>query len=199
MIYRLLFALCCLSCTLLASASELSENAWAKLQQEGWDEHVGGKAGIWVSAGKQRLSLIKKGKLLQSFPCSTSFNGTGNRANSNQTPLGWHMVADKFGNGLPWGAILVERKYTGRIWSPSQPTSDDLILTRILRLQGLEPGLNQGAGIDSYDRYIYIHGTAEEHKLGKPASHGCIRLSNSDVILLFDQAPLTTPVLITEW
>lgn len=179
--------------------SELSESDYTKLKQQGWEQRVGENLGIWVSAGRQKVIVVKCKKILMSTLCSTSSKGIGNRVNSNQTPIGWHLVAERIGNGLPWGAIFEERRYTGRVWSPNQPTSDDLILTRIIRLQGTEPGINKGSGVDSYDRYIYIHGTAEEHKLGTCASHGCIRLSNSDVITLFNLVALSTPVLITDW
>jgi lipoprotein-anchoring transpeptidase ErfK/SrfK len=85
-------------------------------------------------------------------------------------------------------AIDAEAKGTGR----------DLITSRILRLQGEEPGLNQGAGIDSYERYIYLHGTDEENRLGTPASHGCIRMRNADIIELYPHIAPGTPVLILE-
>ncbi len=178
---------------------ELGKESSLKLKQAGWDTHVEQKNGIWVSVAKQKCTVIKNGKILLSTPCSTSSKGTGSKANSNQTPLGWHSIAEKIGEDAPWGAIFEERRYTGRNWSPGDPTNNDLILTRILRLQGTEAGLNKGIGIDSYERFIYIHGTAEENKLGTCASHGCVRVSNNDVIKIFNLVNLGTPVLITQW
>ncbi len=106
----------------------------------------------------------------------------------------------KIGKGRPIGAIFKERCYTGVIWQKNTPlSSEDLILTRILWLKGLENGVNQGKGIDTYHRYIYIHGTSEEHKLGEPASNGCIRISNHHIINLFDLTKINSPVLITKW
>lgn len=185
--------------TLYAIPESFPKDSIANLKQAQWDKHVGSNPGIWISVARQKLFLIKKDKILLDVLCSTASKGVGFRANSNQTPTGWHIIAERIGDNLPWGAIFEERKYTGRIWSNKDSSSDDLILSRILRLQGIEQGLNKGIGIDSYDRFIYIHGTAEEKKLGTAVSHGCIRLSNSDVIQLFNLAPLATPVLITEW
>lgn len=184
---------------LQAVPDTLPKDAIPKLKQANWDKKVGTNAAVWISVARQKLYLVKKDKVLMNVLCSTSAKGIGSRANSNQTPPGWHIVAERIGDNMPWGAIFEERKYTGKDWSTSQPTTDDLILSRILRLQGIEQGVNKGIGIDSYDRFIYIHGTAEENKLGTPVSHGCIRLSNSDVIQLFNLTPLATQVLITEW
>lgn len=174
------------------------EQTMEMLKQAGWDKWVGGKVGIWVSVSEQKLTVFDNYEPVYRTSCSTGANGTGSRVNSYQTPLGWHIVRDKIGEGMPWGAVFESREFTGKIWSKSQVATGDLILTRILRLQGMEPGLNQGEGIDSYDRYIYIHGTPEESKLGSPASHGCVRLSNNAIIQLFNITPLYTPVLITE-
>ncbi|MBX9578138.1 MAG: L,D-transpeptidase [Chthoniobacterales bacterium] len=57
----------------------------------------------------------------------------------------------------------------------------DHILTRILWLDGLD-----SENTNTHDRYIYIHGTNQENLIGTPASHGCIRLRNTDMIALFD-------------
>lgn len=92
------------------------------------------------------------------------------------------------GDGAPAGMVFASRRATGSVLSRSELRSGggpDLIVTRILRLRGLEPGRNAGRGVDSYARFIYIHGTNQEHLLGRPASHGCIRMSNRDVIDLF--------------
>jgi hypothetical protein len=174
---------------------------WEKLIESKWEERVGDDPGIWISIGKQKLLLIQQRKILFSVPCSTALKGSGNKLGSHQTPLGWHAVAEKIGEHLPLGAIFKERQYTGAIWRKNSISlsSEDLILTRILWLKGLEGGINQGTGIDSYHRYIYIHGTDEEHKIGEPASHGCVRISNHHIIHLFDLTKINTPVLITNW
>jgi len=119
---------------------------------------------------------------------STSRFGTGSREGSHKTPLGLHRVADRIGESEPAGRVFVARQPIRRVvperdWR--RPQSSDMILTRILRLKGLTPGLNRGDGIDSYDRFIYIHGTNQEQMLGRPASHGCIRMGNRAVIALY--------------
>ncbi len=175
-------------------ASELDH-----LNDAGWKEQVGDKLGLWVSVARQQLIGIEAGRVKFVHTCSTAEKGVGSRENSYQTPLGWHFIDERIGQELPWGAVLVSRRYTGENWKPGDETTKDLVLTRIMWLRGLEPGKNQGEGIDSHDRFIYIHGTPAEHKLGTPASMGCIRLSNDDVISLFDQTKTGTRVLITEW
>lgn len=170
-----------------------------RLEAAGWDKRVGDGLGLWVSVGRQQLAGIEKGRVRFVYACSTAAKGAGNRENSHQTPLGWHEIAERYGEGLPWGAIFRERKYTGKAWNPGNETTKDFILSRILWLRGLEPGANQGPGIDSHARYIYIHGTPAERRLGTPSSLGCIRLSNDDVIALFDVAASGTKVLITQW
>ncbi|MCK5525231.1 MAG: L,D-transpeptidase [Thiomargarita sp.] len=121
------------------------------------------------------------------YPVSTSKYGIGSQAGSNKTPLGLHYIDKKMGDGAPEGMIFKARRSTGKIAKMNAPGAGDLVTTRIMWLKGLEPGGNSGRGIDSYKRYIYIHGTAEENKIGEPASHGCIRMYNSDVIDLFER------------
>jgi len=184
--------------TVPIAGSPLPDEMAAALDAAGWRERVGGDLGLWVSVARQALMGIEGGCVKFVYPCSTAARGTGNRENSYQTPLGWHEISERIGEGLPRGAIFNERKYTGNVWTPDTPTTNDLVLTRILWLTGLEPGMNAGPGIDSHARYIYIHGTPAEQKLGTPASWGCIRLSNRDVIDVFDQSPIGVRVLITE-
>ncbi|MCK5525182.1 MAG: L,D-transpeptidase [Thiomargarita sp.] len=119
------------------------------------------------------------------YPVSTSKYGIGSKAGSNKTPLGQHRIEKKFGEGAPEGMIFRARRSTGKIAQMNAPDAGDLVTTRIMWLKGLERGINSGRGIDSYKRYIYIHGTAEENKIGSIASHGCIRMYNRDVIDLF--------------
>lgn len=179
--------------------SPLPDDMAARLDAAGWPEFVGQGLGLWVTVARQELIGIEDSHVQFVYRCSTAARGTGNKENSYQTPLGWHEITERIGDGLPQGAIFNERKYTGKVWTPDSPTTKDLVLTRILWLNGLEPGLNKGPGIDSHARYIYIHGTPAEEKLGTPASWGCVRLSNRDVIDLFERIPSGTRVLITEW
>lgn len=169
----------------------------------GWEKRVGAGLGVWVSVDEQRLRLIEGGEIVWDVPCATASAGTGSVSGSLQTPLGWHRVDSKFGDGAPWGQVFRSRVATKEIWKPGQDTKEDLVLTRVLWLDGLEPGKNQGKTgdgvlVDSKERCIYIHGTNGEDKIGTPSSHGCIRLLNDDVLLAFERIPLDTPVLITE-
>jgi hypothetical protein len=184
---------------LIVAGSDLTADYMERLNTSGWNDIVGDGLGLWVSVAHQELVGIQKGRVEFKFACSTAAAGTGSRVGSWQTPIGWHAIDERFGDGLPVGAVFKERKYTGRVWNPANRTRDDLILTRIMWLRGLEPGVNSGQGIDSHERFIYIHGTPEEDKLGTPASLGCIRMANQDVAELYDMTTTGTPVLITEW
>jgi hypothetical protein len=132
-------------------------------------------------------------RLRHTFPCSTSRFGIGQVEGSNRTPLGLHRVAEKIGGGWPTGAVFESRNFVGYTW---QGQADAKITTRILWLEGLEPGLNRGGNVDSRARYIYIHGTGDETTLGRPASSGCIHLAAGDLIPLFDKLPAGTLVWI---
>ena len=130
------------------------------------------------------------------FPCSTSRFGIGQAEGSNRTPLGLHRIAEKIGAGERAGTVFKSRKIIGHT---SQPEfADAKITTRILWLEGLEPGFNQGGNVDSHARYIYIHGTADQSSIGKPTSCGCIHLADADLIPLFDLLPAGTLVWIAE-
>lgn len=142
-----------------------------------------------VSVAEQRLLLLRRGSSPRSYVVSTSKVGVGSRENSLRTPLGWHRVTEWIGADQRPGQIFVARRPTSEILDPAAWRSDgpgDWVTTRILRLDGLEPGLNHGPGIDSRQRHIYLHGTNQEHLLGQPASQGCVRLSNRDIMELFD-------------
>ncbi len=184
---------------LLSPGAPVPEKDLTQLRAAGWDTRVGDELGLWVSVARQRLIGVRGRRVQFVYRCSTAAKGVGSREHSNRTPLGWHEVGERYGDGLLWGAVLSSRKPTGAVWKPGDKTAKDLVLSRILWLSGLEPGLNRGKGIDSRDRYIYIHGTPAEAKLGAPASMGCVRLSNDDVIELYDVAKTGTKVLITEW
>ena len=138
-----------------------------------------------VSIDTQTLLLCSNDTIVERYDASTSRFGIGNRENSLKTPLGLHRIKEKFGAGAPAGRIFTDREDTGVDWDHSL-TRDNLILTRILRLEGLEEGINKGGGVDSYERYIYIHGTGREDLIGTPLSHGCVCLRNLDIIRLFD-------------
>ena len=154
---------------------------------------------IKVSVANQMLYLIENEQILHQYPVSTSVYGIGSEAGSNKTPLGKHKILNKIGDGAPLGAIFKSRINTGRVaalYTDNTDLEEDDVTTRILRLTGLEPGKNQGPGVDSFARYIYIHGTPEEGLIGRPASHGCIRMKNTDVIELFDLVREGTLVMI---
>lgn len=138
-----------------------------------------------VIISKQKVILFKDDRIVKYYPVSTSKYGIGNKVGSNKTPLGLHRIASKIGRNARFGAIFKRRRNTGKIVRINKG-SGDLITTRILRLEGLQRGINTGKDIDSFRRCIYIHGTPEEKLIGKPASHGCIRMRNSDIIELFD-------------
>ena len=144
---------------------------------------------LLVDIISQKMFLLNKGTVYKEYLISSSSYGTGSRENSFQTPLGKHIIYKKIGNNLPINAILKGRKWNGaiaNIISDPIDTEYDHVTSRILWLDGLELGINKGSDVDSRTRYIYIHGTAEEGLLGKPASDGCIRMYNTEVIELFD-------------
>ena len=154
---------------------------------------------IIIDISEQRLYLIKNSSIIESFPISTSKFGEGSTENSFKTPLGNHKIKDKIGDNADLNTIFVSRINTKRkasIISEAIDSDDDHVTSRILWLDGLEDGLNRGKGIDSYNRYIYIHGTHEEGLIGQKASHGCIRMFNNDVIYLYDIVKEGTNVYI---
>lgn len=137
--------------------------------------------------------------LIRQYPISTAANGLGEANGSHCTPRGRHRIAEKIGAFAPLCSAFKSRQPTGEVWTPeldAEFPGRDWILTRILWLEGLEPGKNKGGSVDSHNRYIYIHGTNEEHKLGTPASHGCIRMKNADIAELFDLVKEGTEVRI---
>ena len=154
---------------------------------------------LLVNIENQEMYLLQKGTIINKFPISTSVYGTGSEINSLKTPLGRHVIVQKIGKGLPFAAVLKGREWTGGIANIIKDpiaTQFDVVTSRILWLGGLEEGLNLGPGVDSKSRYIYIHGTAEEGLIGKPASDGCVRMYNNDVISLFDKVSINTEVWI---
>ncbi len=143
---------------------------------------------ILVSVSEQMLYHRRKTGVVYAYPVSTATNGTGNREGSLQTPLGKHRIANKIGYELPLlTAFSAREPFT--IFDPeTDDPSRDWILTRILWLEGCETGKNRRGKVDTHARYIYIHGTHEEDKIGTPASHGCIRMCNEDMLELFENS-----------
>ncbi len=154
---------------------------------------------LFVSIENQKMYHIKNNEIIDMFIISSSAYGTGNKAGSNKTPLGLHKVKEKFGEKTPINGRMIERVFYGQvatIYNDTTRSKTDDITSRILWLEGLEVDKNKGEGIDSYKRYIYIHGTSEEGRLGIPASHGCIRMKNKEVIDLYKIIEVGTLVLI---
>ncbi len=148
-----------------------------------WDPH--GRV-LVVDPALQRLGLLEGGRLTFEADISTALNGLGCEENSFRTPTGWHRLHACLGAGAEPGAVFRSRVATGEVWR-GEDREDDLILTRVLTLDGLEEGWNRGPGRDSLERFIYLHGTNREQDLGQPRSHGCVRLSNASVTDLFER------------
>jgi hypothetical protein len=153
---------------------------------------------ILVDVSRQRLALLSGNRLDLVLPVSTAAAGIDCRQDSGGTPDGLHRIAEKIGQDQPVGAVFLSRKPTGECWTPGQPRAadEDLILTRILTLEGCEEGHNRGPGVDSRQRYIYIHGTNHEERIGQPVSHGCVRMRSGDILELFAQVEEGDPVVI---
>lgn len=155
---------------------------------------------LLVSVKEQRLYHIHADSLKRaSFDVSTAKLGVGNQKNSYQTPTGWHVIAQKIGADCARNEILKGRQPTGdiaTIETRAVNTHSDCITSRILWLKGLEAGINLHGNVDSFERYIYIHGTHEEGLIGQPASIGCVRMKNVDIIDLFECVSEGTPVFI---
>ena len=152
---------------------------------------------ILIDSGRQRLHWIDADASNNlSYPISTASNGMGNRTESFKTPFGIHRVRQKIGGGEPSGMIFEARVAVGRIASSLDNREKDEITSRILWLDGLEEGINKGGVYDTFNRYIYIHGTSDEKRIGEPVSAGCIRMRNSDVIELFEEVMVDDLVLI---
>lgn len=143
-----------------------------------------------VSVRDQTMLLVTDGKPVKTYRISTSKFGLGDKPGSNRTPLGRMQVAQKIGDSAPKGAVFKSRRPTGEVLKPNAPGRDPIV-TRIFWLKGAER-YNQNA----YNRFIYIHGTPEEKRLGTPASYGCIRMGSSDVADLFDRVGLGANVYV---
>ncbi|RLP55516.1 MAG: L,D-transpeptidase [Ketobacter sp.] len=154
---------------------------------------------IQISIQRQTLELWQRDTLLQRWPVSTALKGVGSQSGSYQTPLGLHRIRACIGAGAPLNSVFRGRRATGEIYNEDLARAHpdrDWILTRILWLCGEEKGLNRGGNVDSQRRYIYIHGTPDTEPMGVPRSHGCIRMTNQDVVALFSQVQPGIPVRI---
>jgi lipoprotein-anchoring transpeptidase ErfK/SrfK len=145
---------------------------------------------IVVSIAEQKLVLKKNGEVIRRYPVSTSRFGVGDAYGTYRTPIGHLQISDKIGDGLPAGAVFKHRSPTGEVLAPNAPGRDPIV-TRILWLNGLEAG-NRNA----YGRCVYIHGTPDEKRLGRPVSYGCIRMRSTDVMELYAATPVGTDVSI---
>lgn len=145
---------------------------------------------VLVSVRDQKMVVVKDGHPVKSYPVSTSKFGLGDQPGSKRTPLGTMQIARKIGSGAPAGAVFKSRRRTGEIISPNAPGRDPIV-SRILWLRGTEYE-NRNA----YHRYIYIHGTAEEWRVGSPASYGCIRMKSRDVIDLYQRVGVGAEVKV---
>lgn len=173
-----------------------------RLRMAGWD---GIQSAIVVFGGAQRLRLLGRldahGRTLPKparriWPVSTGLAGFGCQQDSGRTPTGMHRIGAMIGADAPLGMVFKSRQATGEIVSPGVRREGDFITSRILWLEGLEPGHNQGPGLDSRERYIYIHGTPHAARLGTPASAGCVRMRDTHVARLFKKVGTGTLVYI---
>lgn len=165
------------------------------------DEYV-----IIVDPRHQELCLLKGDLVIKKYPISTSRFGLGEKYGSLKTPRGTHRVKEKYGSAIsPLGTAFKGRKRIGvaKITNEKELRVWGAITSRIIWLAGEEPGFNKGKNergvvVDSYRRFIYIHGTASEGLIGKPASIGCIMMKNKDIAELFDMVPVDTLVEILD-
>lgn len=157
---------------------------------------------ITIDIGRQQLDLVDdNGKLVRRYAISSAKNGVGEQNGSYCTPRGRHLIRAKVGAGQPANTVFVERRPTGETYAPElaqRYPERDWILTRILWLSGCEPGFNRLGKVDTMRRAIYIHGSPDSAEMGRPGSHGCIRMRNRDIIELFDLVPIRTLVEIRE-
>ena len=156
-----------------------------------------------INIAQQTLVVYQQNKKILQYKVSTAKNGIGSLQDSGCTPLGKHVIAKKIGNDASMNAVFVGRVATGEVYDAELGTlypERDWILSRILWLSGLEEGSNKGrnsqGGCDTYQRYIYIHGTPDTEPMGIPLSHGCVRMRNQDIVELFEQVVEGTAVTI---
>lgn len=155
---------------------------------------------ININIPDQTLELVSAdGQVVVDYSVSTALNGPGEQNGSGCTPRGEHYLRAKIGEGQPLNTVFRGRRPTGEIYSPvlaGENPERDWILTRILWLCGREWGRNRGPGVDTFRRFIYIHGTPDTEPMGSPESHGCIRMRNQDIVDLFERVPAGIRVVI---
>ena len=182
-----IYILVCLLSLAITDVSASASNTYdlKRLASYGYRQE---RAAIVVVPNEQRLYVIKKHKVIRSYPISTSKYGLGNLEGSFKTPTGMHRIKQKIGMKAKKNEILRARKRSGiiaRINRTKNASGLDILTSRIMWLEGLELHHNKGARKDSYNRYIYLHGTDQEGRIGEPSSDGCVRLKNKDAIELF--------------
>ena len=154
---------------------------------------------ILIDAQTQTLLCYEQDQIVYTYQVSTGKNGLGEQQGSECTPRGWHEVYSILGGHYPPNSVFISRKWTGEIYSPALGAlypGRDWILTRIIQLDGLEPGRNRGGEVDTLKRYIYIHGTPDTNLMGQPGSRGCIRMHNDDLISLTKWVSVGTRVCV---
>ncbi len=153
---------------------------------------------LLVRISSQTAQLYRDGELAQAWTVSTSARPPSNEKDSLGTPSGLHEIAERIGAGCPPGIVFKSRINTGHHFRELSVEENErnLVTSRILWLRGLEPGVNAGGTVDSYERYIYVHGTNHEERLGTPASGGCVLLANIEMVELHDLMRVGDWVLI---
>ena len=143
-----------------------------------------------VRIGTATLQFHRRGALVTTYAVSTSKRPPSNVKNSMGTPRGLHEIAERIGAGQPPGMVFKSRVPTGRHFTEvleREPDNENLITSRILWLRGLEPGVNRGGNVDTYERYVYIHGTNHDARIGEPLSAGCVLMRNRDIVELYEE------------
>lgn len=155
---------------------------------------------LLVNIGSHTLQFFRDGEIVKSYPISTSRRPPSNTKGSLGTPRGLHEISERIGAGQPPGMVFKGRVAIGQHFNelPNSETETNLITTRILWLNGLEEGVNRGGDVDTHSRYIYIHGTNHEDRLGEALSAGCVLMSNHDVMELYEQVRVGDQVLIVD-
>lgn len=146
------------------------------------------------------MQFFRRGELVRSFGISTSKRPPSNVKNSLGTPRGLHEIAERIGAGQPPGMVFKSRVPTGKHFFelPDDPANDNLITGRILWLRGLEPGVNRDGDVDTYSRYVYIHGTNHEDRIGEPLSSGCVLMRNIEIVELYEDVRVGDLVWIAD-
>ena len=155
---------------------------------------------LLVRIGTATLQFYRQGALAKSYAISTSKRPPSNIKDSLGTPRGLHEIAERIGAGQPPGMVFKARVPTGRHYHefPDAAANDNLITGRILWLRGLEAGVNRGGNVDTYERYVYVHGTNHEDRIGEPLSSGCVLMRNLDIVELYEEVRGGDHVMIVD-